>query len=245
MRIGEWMDRYFHVRKCGGCRRILPFESCYSVLCPECRRKWSIAKTETCERCLQSVAECTCQPKPLADAGCLTLRKLFFYTVDRACEPQNEFLYHIKKKPSRRLFGYLAAELAPLLLQELSTLGIDTPFENVVITSIPRTRQSRAVWGFDQAESVARSLGLLLQIPYAPVLYRRFGGKEQKHLSARGRQKNMRRRIRTRCESEVCGRIVVLLDDVVTTGASMSVCATALRQAGAKHIIALSMFQTP
>ncbi len=245
MRAREWMDRYFRIRKCGGCGKILSFEECYEPLCSDCRRRWSIAKTESCGRCLQSASECTCQPRMLSDSGSLVLRKLFFYSVARAHEPQNRLLYYIKKKPVRRLFLFLASELSPLARQELSVLGLSDPYENVVIVSIPRGRHPRAIYGFDQAEGIARCLGLLLHIPYVPALYRAFGGRSQKHLSAKERRINMQRRIRTRREDDLRGKCVLLFDDVVTTGASMAACVSALQKAGAKHVIALSLFRTP
>lgn len=245
MKTVEWMDRYFRIRKCGGCGKILPFEDCYEALCPDCRLKWNVAKTESCPHCFQSVAECTCQPKALASAGSLVLRKLFFYSAKRELEPQNQMLYRIKKKPNRRLFHFLASELALPARKELSVLERCEPYEDVVIVSMPRTRRAKAAYGFDQAECIARSLSGILHIPYVPALYRRPGGREQKHLSAKERRSNMQRRIHIRHEDLIRGKCVLLLDDVVTTGSSMSVCAAALRRSGAKHVIALSVARTP
>ncbi len=245
MRVTEWMDRYFHVRKCGGCGRILSFEDCYEAFCQDCRLKWSVAKAESCSHCFQSVAECTCQPKALSNAGALVLRKLFFYSAKREYEPQNRILYHIKKKPNHRLFHFFASELASSAKQELSVLGLYEPYENVVIVSMPRGGRARATYGFDQAECIARNLGQILHIPYVSALYRTLGGREQKHLTARERQNNMKKRIRVRNDDAICGKCVLLLDDVVTTGSSMSVCVSALRKAGAKYVLALSVAQTP
>ena len=224
---------------------ILSFEHCYEAFCPDCRRRWNIAKTESCSVCFQSVAECTCQPKALSSAGSLTLRKLFFYLAKREYEPQNRILYHIKKKPNRRLFLFLASELAPMAKQELSVLGMEELYENAVIVSMPRGRRSRAVYGFDQSECLARSLGQIMHIPYESVLRRRFGGQVQKHLSAKERQKNMRRVILVRKEDAVKGKYVILLDDVVTTGASMAACISALKNAGARGVISIALARTP
>ena len=246
MRAREFWNRYFSIRKCGGCGQILSFENCYDALCPDCLRKWNIAKTETCQICNQSVAECTCQPKILASAGVLTLRKLVLYFAKREYEPQNRLIYHIKKKQNTRLLRFLASELSLPTEQALSVLGLEAPYRDVVIVAVPRGRQGRATYGFDQAECIGRALGERMGILYVPALGRRRGGKEQKRLSAKDRRKNMSRRIYTSYEEMIRGKCVILLDDVVTTGSSMAVCATALlKRAGAKYVIALSVAQTP
>lgn len=245
MTVREFMDRFFRVRKCGGCGEILAYEHCHDAFCPDCRLKWNRAKTETCPTCFQSAVECSCQPKYLSSTGVLTLRKLVFYSSKRESEPQNRIIYHIKKNPNHRYWTFLASELKPLAEEELSILGFSAPYEDVVLVSVPRGRRSKATYGFDQSEQLCRFLSAAMRIPLANVLHRKFGGKEQKKLTQSQRQKNIRRMIDCKDGSAVRGKCVVLLDDVVTTGASMSVCASVLKKAGAKSVIALSLAQTP
>ena len=240
----EFADRYFRVRKCGGCGKILSFEDCYEAFCPECRRKWNQAKTESCGNCFQSVAECTCQPKLLEDASVPVLRKLIFYVSKRDHEPQNRIIYSIKKRHNRRLFSFLASELKPAIEQQLATLEIGNPQEEAVLAYVPRGKRSKAAYGFDQSGLLCRYLSKMTEIPCAFALERTRSGKEQKHLSKKDRVKNMKQSISVRDGAQIRGKCIFLLDDVVTTGASMSVCAAALKKAGARCIIAISLAYT-
>ena len=60
-------------------------------------------------------------------------------------------------------------------------------------------------------------------------------------LNAAERRENAARTIRIRRRAETCGRTVVLLDDIITTGASMDTCARLLLNAGAGMVIAASI----
>ena len=241
----EFVDRFLRVRKCGGCGKILPYERCHDALCNECQMRWNRAKTETCPTCLQSAVECTCQPKRLSATGVLTLRKLVHYVAAREAEPQNRIIYHIKKNPNHRYWRFLASELKPLVEEELLVLGVTAPRGEVVLVSVPRGRRSRAIYGFDQSEELGRFLCAALGVPYASVFHRKFGGKEQKKLTRDQRQKNIGRLIYLTDPNSVRDKCVLLLDDVVTTGASMAVCATALKRAGARCVIAVALARTP
>jgi len=82
MTFREFKDRFFAMRKCVGCGKILEYEERDEIFCDSCALAWSVAKTESCKSCLQSAIECTCQPKELAKTGSLCLRKLIFITKD-------------------------------------------------------------------------------------------------------------------------------------------------------------------
>ena len=68
----------------------------------------------------------------------------------------------------------------------------------------------------------------------------------QTRLGARARRRNVRGAFRLRAgrEGEVAGRTVLLIDDVLTTGATASACARALKAAGADQIAVLTLART-
>jgi predicted amidophosphoribosyltransferase len=81
----------------------------------------------------------------------------------------------------------------------------------------------------------------------APVLAQRPGAKDQVGLSARDRRSNVRGRVRRRRTSTVPlpGQPVLLVDDVLTTGATLAACDDVLRGAGARVVAGLTVAATP
>ncbi len=136
----------------------------------------------------------------------------------------------------------LATHLAPMMrVASRDTLqGADA----VVPVPLHPWRQWRR--GFNQAALIADSLGL----PVWPVLARARATRAQSELEADARYANVagaftlaawtpRRRSRT--AQRVHGRTLVLVDDVLTTGATLHACAEALLAAGAREIRAFTV----
>ena len=243
MKWREFSDRFLVVRKCAGCGEILPYERCYEAFCTTCQLRWRVAKTENCENCFRPAFECTCSPKGLSATGALCLRKLIFYRAERSREAENQLIYGMKHRPNRRKADFVAEELSEAVREELSILGVTEPERDAVIVSIPRGQKARIRYGFDQSELISRSLSKKTGIPYVTAIGRRRGGKEQKKLSRDHRFRNIRHLFRLRDRNAVCGKCVLLFDDVVTSGASMAAGVNLLREAGANCVICLCIAQ--
>jgi ComF family protein len=101
-----------------------------------------------------------------------------------------------------------------------------------VVTWVPGRRRDSRRRGFDHAELLARGVARRLGLR-ATALLRATGARpDQTALSARDRRINLRGAFVAR----PCSRRVVLVDDLVTTGATASSCAAALRRAGAPAV---------
>ena len=103
----------------------------------------------------------------------------------------------------------------------------------------PRRRRER---GFNQSELIARALGARTGCALCPgALVRRKDTAPQAELSAAERRRNVAGAFAVRQRAQVAGRVVVLVDDVWTTGATALACARILREAGAVEVRLLSV----
>lgn len=140
-----------------------------------------------------------------------------------------ELVARVKYRGAHAVVGWLAAAMAPL---------VPPPLPDVV-TWAPTTPARRRERGFDHAELLARAVGrvahrrprrLLSRAPGPPqtgqpVAARRVGPA----FASRGR----------------VPAVVLLVDDIATTGATIAAAAAALRDGGAERIVALTAARTP
>jgi ComF family protein len=111
-----------------------------------------------------------------------------------------------------------------------------------VLVAVPTTAARRHARGFDQAVLLAGALAERTGFPLIAALGRRSGDIQQ----GRSRCERLRAQGRFRClpTAPVAGRNVVLVDDVVTTGATLADCGAVLRAGGATVRAALVVART-
>jgi ComF family protein len=133
----------------------------------------------------------------------------------------------------------LAAPLGRLMAERWRRAGVG----GEVLVPVPVHAARRRERGFDQAELLARMCGAELGLPVVPAVVRAARTKAQHALGRGARAQNVGRvfSVAPRHAAAVAGRWVVLVDDVVTTGATLSACAAALRGAGARAVSALTL----
>lgn len=106
-----------------------------------------------------------------------------------------------------------------------------------VVTWVPLSRRRRARRGFDQAEVLARAVAERLHLPVRPLLVRARDTRAQARMTGPQRRRALGDAFAARGGFD--GR-VLLIDDVLTTGATASACARVLRRAGARRVTVLT-----
>src|SRR5205823_5404499 len=106
----------------------------------------------------------------------------------------------------------------------------------IVPVPLHPTRQRER--GFNQAMLLARSLSPRTSLPVVPALERVRYTTTQTAFDRAERMENLRNAFRLRPRRDVRGSRVLLVDDVLTTGSTLSECARVLKQAGASSVYA-------
>jgi len=210
--------------------------------CPRCRR--SVATPGLCAACRVLFARAPADPRAASQAG-----------VDALCAAtsfQDELAdwIHRFKYPER---GWRGLDPAPgalveaLLREEASTLARDgARFDAVVPVPLhPRRVRER---GFDPVYALARAAARALGVPLAAdVLVRTRATPSQTGLDRAGRRRNVAGAfaVPPGARARLRGATLVLVDDVVTTGATLREAAAALRAAGAARVVGLCVARTP
>lgn len=109
-----------------------------------------------------------------------------------------------------------------------------TGLAGTVITWVPGRPAEERKRGFDHAHLLAAGLGRRLGLPVVRLLERAGRDRDQVGLSAEERRRNLEGTFRPL--PEACPKGVVLVDDVLTTGATASACAQALLEGGAAAV---------
>jgi ComF family protein len=112
-----------------------------------------------------------------------------------------------------------------------------------ILVPVPVHAARRKQRGFDQAELLARAVATELGIPMRYALQRAAKTTAQHSLGRGARASNVAAAfgVAPRYVEDVIGRWIVLVDDVVTTGATLAGCARALYEAGAFAVSALTL----
>jgi predicted amidophosphoribosyltransferase len=124
--------------------------------------------------------------------------------------------------------------LADLLVQRLGPIDVD------VVTWAPTGADRRAARGFDQAELVARSVARRLGVPCRRLLFRVHGASQ----TGRSRAERLTGPVFVARPTRRPRRVLVV-DDVVTTGATLRAAGRALSIAGADHVVLAAVGATP
>ena len=150
--------------------------------------------------------------------------------------PFDQVVLGLKHRRLDYLGRHLADEAAARLGTELGRTEVVVP--------VPMHWRRRLARGRNHAESIARPLAGKLGRPLSLALARRTLGRPQVGRGRRQRLVNPGIAFACRRPAEVRDRVVLLVDDVVTTGATAGRAARALRAAGARKVIVFAAART-
>ena len=147
--------------------------------------------------------------------------------------PAAAFVHRLKYGHS----PYLAKSAAAFMLMQF--LRLDWPLPDLIVP-VPQSRLRAFRRGYNQSLLLAQHLGKLLERPVADVLKRHSGGFSQSGLT-----KEQRLALSATCFSwkknqVISDKIILLVDDVLTTGTTLNHCAERLQEGFPAHIYGLT-----
>ena len=248
-RVGAWLSgasdalvSVFFPAGCRLCERVLLHASTVPV-CKECLGSFAALGGPLCQKCGQPLAAWSlgnrreehgpegvvCPECQAREYGFDRVRSYALYTAGLV-----RAIVLLKFERIEPLGCWFAARLAEVTRREALAADIVVP--------VPLHRQRERERGYNQADLIARPLARKLGLPYRAVLLVRTKPRPNKHiLSLEERWDSVRGAFATRPGGKVDNLRVLLVDDVMTTGATLDACARALRGAGAKSVIGLTV----
>ena len=233
--------------RCVACGKLMrPDPSCEpTALCAACHEAWQRELTLQCPTCFMEYHACRCTVHGMEKRGISAYVKLAPYRDGMRSTVTQRLVLAMKDHPQGKAFRHLAAELAVTVRAGVEASerkrrknGCNEPLPTVV-TYLPRSKHAVARTGFDQARELARALAEETGYAFVPLLSRVRDSAPQKSLSRRERAANLCGAFASVGDCANCR--VLLVDDVVTTGAGMCECARMLHAA---EIIAVSVAYT-
>jgi len=208
----EWLLDLLFPPKCPFWQTIL--EEPRAPLCPDCQPKLPWLAGKGGERRVDFADGCF-SPLAYRDAVPEAIHRYKFSGVRAYAAP----------------FGLLMAQCAQ-----------DRKLEADALVWAPLSSKRLRQRGYDQAELLTRSMGAVLGIPVLPVLEKCRHTQAQSDLETESaRRANALGAYRLREGADVEGKQLILVDDVVTSGATLSECVRVLKQAGARQVYCLTL----
>ena len=224
------MDRVFFalsVPKCVCCKKRLIYGE--KALCLKCSAVFDEFKSRNCSRCARLLHKCDCSNDFLEAHYIHRVIKCYRYLDREEASPGNALIYSLKRDNRSDVLDVCADELC-----EAIRSSIDNP-EEYLFTNVPRRKGAIVEYGIDHSALLAKAVAKRLNARYMPLL-KSNAKKPQKSLEHADRMKNADFQIIR--DIDLSGKKVIIVDDIITSGASVSVAASLIRSLGAKGITA-------
>jgi competence protein ComFC len=227
----------FFPAECRICERLLTSGSRVPI-CGECLSSFEAPPVKKCEICGQTVWSPAVEAEALVCRVCQQKTYAFerarsYGIYEGALARALLLLKWERMEPLGRCF---AERLGTVIKREVDALSAD------IVVPVPLHRDRERQRGYNQAGLISKPLARELRLPHEAVLLMRTRPRPNKQvLSYEERWESVRGAFATRPGSKVDNKRVLLVDDVMTTGATLDACARALLDCGAKSVLGLTV----
>ena len=207
-------------------------------ICPGCNKKLLSDEEPVCKECLDSIL--------IADENLIQrefdrkfkptrfIKDFYSAYVFETDKTLQNVIHALKYNKQFKLGAYLGKILAERIISKNWQIDIIIP--------VPIHQLKRAERGFNQSDFIVKGISKLLQIHYSTSSIKRTRYTEsQTALKLQERTRNVENAFRVRNSKKVKNKNILLVDDVITTGATTLECAKVLIDSGAAAVYACSV----
>lgn len=199
----------------------------YPPRCMLCRRLVSSSRTTVCINCLDTLPDYDGAPLEVRFAKSCAAT---FYYEEKLREAFLRYKFYGRKSYGAQFGKWLAVTIR------------DKYPDFDVMTWVPVSKKRRRERGYDQAEIVCRAAAKELGVLAVPILTKirhnevqsRLHDISMRHANASGAYSVLR-------DAEISGKRILLIDDIVTTGSTLSECCRVLLTAGAESVVCAAL----
>ena len=227
---------FVYPQTCPICQSLLKREE--NDLCDDCWKALALLPAPYCPYCKTFVED----EDEIADHHCLYLsrpehrRILAVRSLGTFDDHYQKLVHRLKYDKKVHLGRRLAQRLGENVLEDECFSGCDK------VIPVPLHRARERERGFNQSEVLAEGISRAMGISLAKdILKRKKNTKDQTYLNAQQRTENVKGAFVVSQPEKVYGKSIILVDDVMTTGATLKECARILQEAGATQIFAATL----
>ncbi len=228
--VRQIRDLFFPLQ-CSVCGDRITDKTVSCAMCHDCYDKYRTEVRAGCAVCGRDYVHCFCHPEPFfPDEFVFALP---YNKLDGVCRKLILSCKNRKNTPVMEEFAAMAVSAA-------EKRGI--LIEGTLLTYVPRAPEKELHTGVDQAKELAYAIADKTGLPLLRLLGHHMLQNEQKDQSYDKRMPAAEAAyyLLPGSKGEIAGHTILLVDDVVTTGATVNTCTELLRQAGAQKVICLA-----
>ena len=222
---------------CASCGRAVDAGEA-GIICGRCWARLRLLPSPRCERCGHPATGHTCKWCTFLPPYARSVRSVCWATVDTG----QRIVHSLKYDGWWRIADSAAVRMARL---DWPTDVVD---ERAALVPVPLAASRQRQRGYNQSECLARALAPLWKVPMrTDVLLRSRATETQTRLTPEERVRNVHGAFSASVGARTMlrGAHVVLVDDVVTTAATLNSCAAALHEAGARIVSYVTFGRAP
>lgn len=208
---------------CSCCGKVI---ECGALVCPACQTRLLPVEPPVCQICGVGIADCTCGKH----AGQLERCASPFYHEASA----REALHRLKFSGKATVAEFFGVNMAQTIQREYAGLSFDC------LVPVPISTETLGRREYNQSALLATDLSGRLHIPCREILIKQGETTPQRELPAFRRSGNVLGVFDVDTSALLPDSTILLVDDTVTTGATLEECAKMLKLFGAKAVYAVT-----
>ncbi len=216
---------------------VLCRESCGNALCSKCLASFPKLTPPLCPRCSRMVSN-ELQGSLCSDCRAIKNPQLHCAIAPWGYDGEVKSAIHHLKFDGRKRVGDVLGESLGVYLKKYPYLKRNVQ----MIIPVPLHWLRRWERGYNQSEILARHVSFSMDVPLGiDALIRKRLTHASYKLHIEERRRNMSGAFEVRDADAIRGKVVILVDDIITTMTTLEECARALKNAGARRVYAAAL----